>query len=325
MIQLENWFEEESLMNKDFLRISSLTTEEGWEILERAKDIKTRYLNRVDYTPMKGRTLAMIFEKPSTRTRVSFEAGIYQLGGMGLYLSANDLQISRGETVADTARTLSGYVDMIMIRAFSQAMVEELAAYAEIPVINGLTDLLHPCQVMSDVYTIAEGRGGGLSGLTVTYVGDGNNLANSWINAAALFDFSLVLACPKELPPDQAIFDAGKKKLGNKLSLVHEPFAAVEHTDVIYTDTWVSMGQDAERKKKLDLLRGYQVNDEMLSAAPPDAKVMHCLPAHRGEEITDSVMDGKNSIVFLQAHNRLHVQKAIMDILNERMEKARER
>jgi ornithine carbamoyltransferase len=312
-------------VNKDFLRISHLTPDEGWEIIERAKDLKTRYLNRITYTPMKGRSLAMIFEKPSTRTRVSFEVGIYQLGGIGLYLSANDLQISRGETVADTARTLSGYVDMIMIRAFSQAMVEELAHYASIPVINGLTDLLHPCQVMSDVYTVAEGRGGSLKDLTVVYIGDGNNLANSWINAAALFGFGLKLACPKELMPDTEIFDVGKKKLGDKLQVVHDPFKAMEGADVIYTDTWVSMGQDADRKKKLDLLKGYQVNDELISAAPAGVKVMHCLPAHRGEEITDAVMDGKNSIVFLQAHNRLHVQKAIMDILSERMDKIGEK
>lgn len=312
-------------MNKDFLRISHLTPDQGWEIIDRAKDIKARHLNGIPYNSMKGKTLAMIFEKPSTRTRVSFETGIYQLGGIGLYLSANDLQISRGETVADTARTLSGYVDMIMIRAFSQVMVEELAHYASIPVINGLTDLLHPCQVMSDVYTIAEGRGGSLKDLTVVYIGDGNNLANSWVNAAALFGFNLRLACPRELMPDGEIFAAGKKILGDGLSIVHDPFAAMEGADIIYTDTWVSMGQDAERKKKLDLLKGYQVNDELVSAAPANVKVMHCLPAHRGEEITDTVMDGKNSIVFLQAHNRLHVQKAIMDILSERMEKAGER
>jgi ornithine carbamoyltransferase len=312
-------------MNKDFLRISNLSPDEGWEIIDRAKDIKTRHMNGIPYAPMKGRTLAMIFEKPSTRTRVSFEVGIYQLGGMGLYLSANDLQISRGETVADTARTLSGYVDMIMIRAFSQAMVEELARHASIPVINGLTDLLHPCQVMSDVYTVAEGRGGSLKDLTVVYIGDGNNLANSWINAAALFGFSLRLACPKELAPDKDIFEAGRKKLGERLSIVHDPFAAVGGAEIIYTDTWVSMGQDADRAKKLELLKGYQVNDELVSAAPAGVRVMHCLPAHRGEEITDAVMDGKNSVVFLQAHNRLHVQKAIMDILNERMEQAGER
>ena len=313
------------MMNKDFLRISNLTPDEGWEIIERAKDIKTRHLNKIPYMPMKGKTLAMIFEKPSTRTRVSFEVGIYQLGGMGLYLSANDLQLSRGETVADTARTLSGYVDMIMIRAFSQAMVEELAHHASIPVINGLTDLLHPCQVMSDVYTVAEARGGSLKDLTVVYIGDGNNLANSWINAAALFGFNLRLACPKELAADQEIFNAGKSKLGDRLTVVHDPIAAMEGAEIIYTDTWVSMGQDAERKKKLELLKGYQVNDELISAAPAGVKVMHCLPAHRGEEITDAVMDGKNSIVFLQAHNRLHVQKAIMDILSERMDKIGEK
>ena len=266
----------------------------------------------------------MIFEKPSTRTRVSFEVGIYQLGGIGLYLSANDLQISRGETVADTARTLSGYVDMIMIRAFSQAMVEELAQYAPIPVINGLTDLLHPCQVMSDVYTVAEGRGGSLDGphrrlhrrrqqpgqLVDQRRGALRIRRSSW-------------PARRSSCPTREIFDAGKKKLGDKLQVVHDPFKAVEGAEIIYTDTWVSMGQDAERKKKLDLLKGYQVNDELVSAAPAGVKVMHCLPAHRGEEITDAVMDGKNSIVFLQAHNRLHVQKAIMDISERKDGKSR--
>ncbi|MBN1882305.1 MAG: ornithine carbamoyltransferase [Deltaproteobacteria bacterium] len=306
-----------------FLRISHLTADEGREILDRGRDLKIRQLNDIRYTPMAGKTLAMIFEKPSTRTRVSFETGIYQLGGQGIYLSSQDIQLSRGESVGDTARTLSGYVDMVMIRAFSQDMVEELAEYSSVPVINGLTDLLHPCQVMSDVFTVMEVTGKDLKDVEMVYIGDGNNLANSWIHAAGLFGFRLTLACPKELAPDDEIFKKGKKILEERLNLTTDPREAVGEADVIYTDTWVSMGEDEQRQKKIKLLKGFQVNDDLLEAAPDHVKVMHCLPAHRGEEITDSVMDGKQSVVFLQAHNRLHVQKAIMDILNQRREEAK--
>jgi len=306
-----------------FLRISHLSPDEGREILDRGRDLKIRQTNDIRYAPMAGKTLAMIFEKPSTRTRVSFETGIYQLGGQGIYLSSQDIQLSRGESVGDTARTLSGYVDMVMIRAFSQDMVEELAEYSSVPVINGLTDLLHPCQVMSDVFTALEVTEKNLKDLEVVYVGDGNNLANSWIHAASLFGFRLTLACPKELGPDEEIFQAGKALLEERLNLTSDPREAVGDADVIYTDTWVSMGEDEKRQKKITLLKDFQVNDDLLECAPDDAKVMHCLPAHRGEEITDSVMDGERSVVFLQAHNRLHVQKAIMDILNQRREEAK--
>lgn len=306
---------------KDFLRLSDLSKEEGLEIIERAKDLKVRQKNRIKYRPMEGKTLAMIFEKPSTRTRVSFEAGIYQLGGQPIYLSSGDIQISRGETVADTARVLSRYVDMVMIRAFSQAMVEELAAESSVPVINGLTDLTHPCQVMSDLFTIAETREWSLDGLKVTYVGDGNNLTNSWINAAALFGFELTVSCPEELMPDDAILKEGMERSGGGIKIEENPKAGVKDADVIYTDSWMSMGDDAGlRERKLDLLKPYQVNTELLNSAPKSAVVMHCLPAHRGEEITDDVMDGEHSIVYVQAENRLHTQKAVMDILNQRQE-----
>jgi len=306
-----------------FLRITHLTADEGREILDRSRDLKIRQANDIRYAPMAGKTLAMIFEKPSTRTRVSFETGIYQLGGQGIYLSSQDIQLSRGESVEDTARTLSGYVDMVMIRAFSQDMVEELAEHSSVPVINGLTDLLHPCQVMSDVFTVMEVTDKDLDDLEVVYVGDGNNLANSWINAAGLFGFRLTLACPKDLSPDDEIFQAGKAILEERLTLTSDPREAVSEADVIYTDTWVSMGEDKKRQKKIKLLEDFQVNDDLLKHAPHHAKVMHCLPAHRGEEITDSVMDGERSVVFLQAHNRLHVQKAVMDILNQRREEAK--
>lgn len=310
-------------MLNHFLRISHLSADEGREILDRGRDLKIRQTNDIRYAPMAGKTLAMIFEKPSTRTRVSFETGIYQLGGQGIYLSSQDIQLSRGESVADTARTLSGYVDMVMIRAFSQDMVEELAEYSSVPVINGLTDLLHPCQVMSDVFTVLEVTGKKLDDLEVVYVGDGNNLANSWINAACLFGFRLTLGCPKELGPDEEIYQTGKAVLEERLNLTSDPREAVVDADIIYTDTWVSMGEDEKRQKKISLLKGFQVNDDLLKCAPDHAKIMHCLPAHRGEEITDRVMDGEKSVVFLQAHNRLHVQKAIMDILNQRREEAK--
>ncbi len=306
---------------KDFLRFSYLSREEALDIIERAKDLKKRQKNRIRYRPMEGRTLAMIFEKPSTRTRVSFETGIYQLGGQPIYLSSGDIQISRGETVADTARVLSRYVDMVMIRAFSQDMVEELANESSVPVINGLTDLTHPCQVMSDLFTIAERRDWSLEGLKVTYVGDGNNLTNSWINAAALLGFTLTISCPEELMPDEAILKEGIKRSEGKIKSEENPKAGVKDADVIYTDAWMSMGDDPRlRERKLDMLKLYQVNGELLDSAPESCVVMHCLPAHRGEEITDDVMDGERSIVYVQAENRLHVQKAIMDILNQRQE-----
>ncbi len=309
-------------MKKDFLRLSHLTRDEGWEIIDRTRDIKQKTQNRIKYTPLSGKTLAMIFEKPSTRTRVSFEVGIYQLGGMALYLSSNDLQLSRGESVSDTAKVLSRYVDMVMIRAFSQDMVEEFAKNAEVPVINGLTDLTHPCQVMSDVYTISEISGKNIGGIKVVYLGDGNNVANSWINAAVLFGFGLTIACPEELMPNSEILKVGLEKSAGKIKIIHDPKTAVSDADVIYTDTWLSMGDDeGKRGWKLDILGGYQLNSELLSHAQKDTMVMHCLPAHRGEEITDDVMDGESSVVFPQAENRLHVQKAIMDILNERREK----
>ena len=315
-------------MKKDFLRLSHLTKDDGWEIIERSKDLKIRQENDIKYTPLSGRTLAMVFEKPSTRTRVSFETGIYQLGGQGIYLSSTDLQLSRGESVADTARVISGYVDMVMIRAFSQEMVEEFATHVRVPVINGLTDLLHPCQVMSDIFTIVELRGGkrdALDDVNVVYIGDGNNMVNSWINGAVLFGLDLTLSCPDALMPDGAFLEIGKEKLGEKLKIIHDPEEAVSDATIVYTDTWVSMGDEKKREKKLNLLKAYQVNDELLKHAPKEVKVMHCLPAHRGEEITDSVMDSERSIVWQQAENRLHVQKAIMDILNQQWEEKRGR
>ena len=301
---------------KDFLRLSYLSRDEALDIIERARDLKKRQENRIRYRPMEGRTLAMIFEKPSTRTRVSFETGIYQLGGQPIYLSSTDIQSSRGETVADTARVLWRYVVMVMIRAFCQDMVEDLAYETSVPVINGLTDLAHPCQVMSDLFTVAERRDWNLEGLKVTYIGDGNNLTNSWINAAALLGFELTISCPEELMPDEAILKEGIKRSEGGITIEENPKESVKEAEVIYTDSWMSMGDDPRlRERKLDMLKLYQVNGELLDSAPESCVVMHCLPAHRGEEITDDVMDGERSIVYVQAENRLHVQKAIMERL----------
>ncbi len=256
----------------------------------------------------------MIFDKSSTRTRISFEVGMYQLGGIALFLSNRDTQLGRGEIIADSARIMSRYLNGIMIRTFSQDSVEEFARYATIPVINGLTDLLHPCQLLSDLFTIIEKRGG-YEGLKIAYVGDGNNMANSWINAAAKLPFHLDLACPDGYDPDPAILKRGMAEAPAGVILHRDPVAAVRDADVVYTDVWVSMGQESEREERMKRFQGYQVNQALLDRAKKDVLVMHCLPAHRGEEITAEVIDGPRSVVIDEAENRLHVQKAVMEIL----------
>ncbi len=258
--------------------------------------------------PFAGKTLAMIFEKPSTRTRVSFEVGAKQLGGDVVILSQDGSQLGRGETVADTARVLSRYVDAIMIRTDRHEKLLELAEYSSVPVINGLTDRTHPCQVMADIMTFEEHRGS-LSGKVISWVGDGNNVAASWIQAAAHFDFEMRVATPASLAPDADIVDWARKK-GARIILGNDPKAAVSGADCVMTDTWVSMGQAADQRH--DLLRPYQVNEALMALAKPDALFMHCLPAHREEEVTSAVMDGKNSVVWDEAENRLHVQKGIL-------------
>jgi ornithine carbamoyltransferase len=256
----------------------------------------------------------MIFDKSSTRTRISFEVGIYQLGGMALFLNNRDTQVGRGEDISDTARVMSRYLDAVVIRTYSQSFVEDFARYATIPVINGLTDEQHPCQILSDLFTIKEKKGR-YEGLKVAYVGDGNNVANSWIDAAAGLPIRLSLACPEKYEPEEAILERGTKKAEGGITLYRNPADAVKDADVIYTDVWTSMGQEAEKEERKKIFRGYQVNGELLSRARKDAIVMHCLPAHRGEEITDDVIDGPHSVVIDQAENRLHVQKAVMEIL----------
>ncbi len=301
-------------MKKDLLTIYDLTKAEIEAILQKAARLKEMLRQGKPYQPLAGKTLAMIFEKPSTRTRVSFETGMFQLGGHALSLNPQETQLGRGEAIADTARVLSRYVDGIMIRTFAQERVEEMARFATIPVINGLSDLLHPCQILSDIFTIRE-KLGTYNGLKVAYVGDGNNVANSWINGALRLGFDLWLACPPGHEPNAEILSRAQAEGSSKIILTHDPKAAVEKAHVINTDVWASMGQEGERGKRQKTFQGYQVNADLLRQARKDAIVMHCLPAHRGEEITDEVMDGPHSAVFDQAENRLHVQKAILTLL----------
>ena len=301
-------------MKKDLLSEYDLERADFEFIFEEAHRLKRLLREGKEHHLLKGKTLGMIFDKSSTRTRISFEVGMFQLGGVSLFLSNRDTQLGRGELIADSARIMSRYLNGIMIRTFSQESVEEFARHATIPVINGLTDLLHPCQMLSDLFTIIEKRGT-YEGLKVAYVGDGNNMANSWINAAARLPFHLDLACPDGYDPDAAILKRGIAEAPAGVVLHRDPAEAVRDADVVYTDVWVSMGQEAEREEKMKRFQGYQVNRALIDRAKKDVLVMHCLPAHRGEEITAEVIDGPRSVIIDEAENRLHVQKAVMEIL----------
>ena len=294
-------------MKRDFLAIPDFSTEELYEILDLAHRMK-----RGDYRerPLTGKTLAMIFEKSSTRTRVSFEVGAYQLGGHALFLSSRDIQLGRGEPIRDMARVLSRYVDGIMIRTFAQDALQELASFAAVPIINGLTDLLHPCQVMADVMTIQEEFGQELRDVRVAWIGDGNNMANSWINAAYRFGFHLRLACPEGYRPSHALLE--RARTNADILVTDSPVEAVQGAHVVNTDVWTSMGQEAEAEARLRAFDGYHVDEMLMAAAADDAIFLHCLPAHRGEEVAEEVIEGTASRVFDEAENRLHVQKAIM-------------
>ena len=317
MITNEININQQELKGRDFLTLADFTPKEISYLLDLADYIKKQKQEGNTFEPLKGKTLGMIFEKSSTRTRVSFEAGIYQLGGLGIFLSSKDIQIGRGETISDTAQVLSGYLDGIMIRTFSQEAVEELAEKANIPVINGLTDLYHPCQVLADLQTIKEIKGE-LEGIKVVYIGDGNNMAHSLMIGAAIMGMELVVSAPEGYKPDQAVLEKATKlaaEHGAKVSIEMNPSVAVKNADVIYTDVWASMGQEEEQlKRELDF-DGYQVNEELLANAKKDVTFMHCLPAHRGEEVSAEVIDGEHSVVFQQAENRLHAQKALMTAL----------
>jgi ornithine carbamoyltransferase len=303
----------DSLKGRSFTRVADWSTAELLGVLDLADELKRLQEAREEHHLLPGRTLGMIFQKPSTRTRVSFEVGIYQLGGMGLYLSAGDLQLGRGETVKDTAVVLSRYLDGIMIRTFKQSDVEELAAHATIPVINGLTDSSHPCQALADVMTIRE-RFGRLEGLKVVYLGDGNNVCASLMVAAAKLGMTFVAATPADYRPvDEAVRIA--RDAGGTVELVTDPKAAVEGADVLYTDVWTSMGQEDERERRLRDLAGYGIDAELVALAGKDAIVLHCLPAHYGEEISEEVLYGPQSAVWDEAENRLHAQKALMALV----------
>ncbi|MDX8046343.1 ornithine carbamoyltransferase [Gracilibacillus sp. S3-1-1] len=302
----------EQLKGKDLLTLADYSKSEIAYILELAMEIKQKQKNGEVYQPLKGKTLGMIFEKSSTRTRVSFETGIYQLGGMGLFLSSNDIQLGRGEPISDTAKVLSGYLDGIMIRTFSQQDVEDLAANASIPVINGLTDDYHPCQVLADLQTIQEVKGR-LEGLKLAYIGDGNNMAHSLIIGCAKMGLDVAIAAPEGYQPDENIVKQAQAFTDDsEIFITEDVVEAVKDADVIYSDVWASMGQEEEQNEREKAFASYQVNADLFSHAKQDAIFMHCLPAHRGEEVTAEIIDGDQSVVFQEAENRLHAQKALM-------------
>jgi len=305
------------MSNKDFISIADYSREWIEEIFKLTENLKKKTKSSEVYHPLSGKTLAMIFQKPSARTRISFEVGMFQLGGHALYLSPNDIQMGKRESTADIARVLSRYNDIIMARVFAHKEITDLAQFASVPVVNGLTDLNHPCQVMADLFTIYEHKQY-LDNLKIVFIGDGNNVANSWINMSTKFPFELIICCPAGNEPDKDIMNFAREKGFHNLKIMHDPLEASQKADVLYTDVWVSMGQEKVGETKKNKFEGFQINDKILNEAKSDYLVMHCLPAHRGEEITDKVIDGPNSIVFDEAENRLHVQKAIMVDLHNR-------
>jgi len=291
-----------------FLTLNDLPADELRDIIRNAISLKSQLRNNTAGTPMSGKVLAMIFEKSSTRTRVSFEAGTAQLGGSALFLSPNDTQLGRGEPVEDSARVISSMVDIIMVRTFAHSKIETFAEYSKVPVINALTDDYHPCQLLADMQTYVEKRGD-IAGKTVAWVGDGNNMCNSYINAAAQFDFELRIACPKGFEPDQSLV----QKHASRISISQNPQEAIAGADLVVTDTWASMGQEEEKQQRIEQFNGFQVNHELMSLAASDALFMHCLPAYRGMEVSAELLeDEKISVVWDEAENRLHAQKALM-------------
>jgi ornithine carbamoyltransferase len=305
------------LRGKSLDSLFPLTKEEIEQILKTSELLKVQLLRGEEHPLLRGKTLAMIFEKPSTRTRVSFEVGMWQLGGYALYLSANDLQLGRGETIADTAQTLSRYVNGIMARVFDHQTILDLVKYSRVPVINGLSDFTHPCQGLADLFTIYEKKGR-LSGLKLAYMGDGNNVAHSLLYGCSKVGMNITLACPKRYEPNPEVVSRAKvdgKRSGCKVEVTDDPKKAVKEADVVYTDVWASMGKEKEHEKRVKIFKPYQVNTKLIREAKDDYLFMHCLPAHRGEEVTDEVADSKNSVIFDQAENRLHTQKALMALI----------
>ncbi len=298
---------------RHYLQVSDLRKDVLIQLIKRALQLKEMKKEGKEYMPARGKVLGMLFEKPSTRTRISFEAAMYQLGGSVSFMASRDLQLRRGEPLKDTARVLARYVDCLVVRTFGQEVVDELARWSDIPVINGLTDAHHPCQILSDIMTVVENKGWGLEKLKIVWIGDGNNMAQSWIQAAARIGFPLFLACPKGYFPDEEILNMAQKESNYPIEVIEDPKEVIRNADVINTDVWASMGQEEEAEERRKLFKPYQLNSELLSLAKPDSIVLHCLPAHRDEEITDEVLEGEHSVAWDQAENKMHIHKAILE------------
>ncbi|MCP3889446.1 MAG: ornithine carbamoyltransferase [Desulfobulbaceae bacterium] len=299
---------------KHLRSLEQFSKAELMELINRAIELKKEQKAGKLHTQLTGKTVGLIFEKPSTRTRVSFESAMYGLGGQVIFLSGRDTQLARSEPLKDMSRVMSRYVDGMVVRTFGQEVVEELADYASVPVINALTNLHHPCQVLSDMMTVIEEKGS-LEELHIVWLGDGNNMANSWLQAAAIMDFKLTLACPEGYEPDAEILEASKKIATKPITLVRDPKAAVADADVINVDVWASMGMEEEQAQRLKIFEDYQLNSELLGKAPKDCIVLHCLPAHRDEEITDGVLESEQCVAFDQAENKMHIHKSILEKL----------
>jgi len=299
---------------KHFRSLQEFTKKELLGLIDRAIELKKEKQAGRIHQQLMGKTIGLIFEKPSTRTRVSFEAAMYGLGGRVIFLSGRDTQLARSEPLKDMSRVMSRYVDGMVVRTFGQEVVEELAAFATVPVINALTDLHHPCQVLSDIMTVIEKKGP-IEALHIAWVGDGNNMANSWIQAAGIIGFDLTLACPKGYEPDAEILAASRKMASKKIQLITDPAQAVTGADVVNVDVWASMGQEDEQEERLRIFSDYQLGRELLAKAPAECIVLHCLPAHRGEEITDEVLESAQCVAFDQAENKMHIHKAILERL----------
>ena len=299
-------------MARHLLQLSDFSREELFAYINRAMILKQETGAGLRHTQLAGKTIALIFEKASTRTRVSFEAAMYGLGGQVIFLSAKETQLARSEPLKDTALVMSRYVNGLVVRTFGQEVVSELARFATIPVINALTDLFHPCQVLSDVMTVIENKGR-LENLKIAWIGDGNNMANTWVQAAARLGFELVLACPPGYDPDAVVLQEAQQEPGSRIMVVRDPAEAVRDADVINTDVWASMGQESEQLERLKVFQGFQVDAKLLGLAKPDCIVLHCLPAHRGEEISEEVLEGPQCVAFDQAENKFHIHKAILE------------
>ena len=299
-------------MKRDFTKLLDISNDEALYLIEHAGILKKLKIKGVEHKPLKDKSLAMIFEKASTRTRVSFEVGIRDLGGHAIIMNAGETQLGRGEPIKDTARVLSRYVNAIMIRTYSQKVVEELAQWADVPVINGLSDMYHPCQILADLYTIIESKGS-LNDMKIVYIGDGNNVANSWIEASILFGLNFAIATPKDYRPDESLLE--KAKENKRFVYIDDPYEAVKDADVINTDVWVSMGQEKEKKIREKVFSLYRIDNKLLEKAKKDVIVMHCLPAYRNQEISESVFERFQETIFTQAENRLHMQKALLEWL----------